>query len=294
MVRSRIAPTPSGYLHIGNAINFVITWLWVRKENGKLRLRIDDLDAPRTKPAYLDDIFQTLEWLGLDWDEGPQTPDEHEKIYSQNLRAERYSVLTEQLVQTGKVFACGCSRKNIEGQYPGTCIHKKLPLNMADTSLRIITPDDEPVIVTDINRGDIAVNLYEVMRHFIIRRRDGLAAYQVASLADDIDFGINVIVRGEDLLYSTAAQLYLAKLVGNETFQQATFYHHPLLKNENGLKLSKSAGGTSLKSWREAGKTKADFYSWMSRLLNWSEEAKSLDEMLQIAKAGSPLRLQIE
>ncbi len=244
MVRSRIAPTPSGYLHIGNAINFVITWLWVRKENGKLRLRIDDLDAARTKPEYLDDIFQTLEWLGLDWDEGPQTPDEHRKIYSQNLRAERYAALTKTLIESGKVFACSCSRKEIEGQYPGTCIHKKLPLNLAGTSLRIITPDDGPVIVADINRGYVAINLHEVMRHFIIRRRDGVSAYQVASLADDIDFGINVIVRGEDLLYGTAAQLYLAMLVGNQAFQQTTFYHHPLLKNENGLKLSKSAGST--------------------------------------------------
>jgi glutamyl-tRNA synthetase len=89
MIRSRIAPTPSGYLHIGNALNFVRTWLMVRRAGGILRLRIDDIDATRTRPEYFDDIFRTLEWLGMDWDEGPRNANEQTEIYSQSLRAER-------------------------------------------------------------------------------------------------------------------------------------------------------------------------------------------------------------
>src|SRR5580704_15637290 len=98
LLRSRIAPTPSGYLHIGNALNFVMTWLWVRKEGGQLRLRIDDSDTTRSKPEFIEDIFRTLDWLGMDWDEGPQTPDEQQRIYSQALRAERYAEVTRTLI----------------------------------------------------------------------------------------------------------------------------------------------------------------------------------------------------
>lgn len=289
MIRSRIAPTPSGYLHIGNAVNFVLTWLWVRKDNGILRLRIDDLDAARTRPEYLEDVFRTLEWLGLNWDEGPQTPDEHKRLYSQNLRTERYDELIGKLIQTGKVFACTCSRKDVAGQYPGTCRHRGLPLDTPDAALRILTPENVITTIRDFQKGRIPVNLYEVMRDFVIRRRDGIAAYQVASLADDTDFKINLIIRGEDLLYSTAAQLYLAELTGSRSFPETTIYHHQLLKDEQGLKLSKSAGSTSIKAWREGGKKKKDFYRWLSRFWGWKEEAWSLEEMLQGIKEGLPL-----
>jgi len=281
MIRSRIAPTPSGYLHIGNVVNFAITWLWVRQNKGSLRLRIDDLDTQRAKPEYIEDIFNTLKWLGLNWDEGPQSPDEQELKYSQQRRKARYDEWIEKLVETKRVFACTCSRKQLEELQACNCRDKNLSLSTPDAALRIYTPVDTIVTIDDINRGKIEVNLNNEMRDFVIRRRDGIAAYQVASLVDDIDFNINTIIRGEDLISSTAAQLYLSGLLNQTVFSETTFYHHPLLKNELGQKLSKSSGSTSIKFWRENGAKPEKFYSLLSDFLGWEEPATSLKEMLE-------------
>lgn len=298
MLRSRIAPTPSGYLHIGNAINFVLAWLHARKEKGSLRLRIDDLDAPRVDPGFIDDIFRTLEWLGLDWDEGPQTAGEHYKLFSQQSRIERYNELIGKLRTTGRVFACSCSRKEIQemssdGRYPGICRDKGLSCDSHDHALRIMVPSTTSITVHDIYTGDAGVKLYDVMRDFVIRRRDGIPAYHIASLADDEDHNINFIVRGYDLLESTAAQLYLAQLLEMQSFIQTRFYHHPLVKDEKGEKLSKSAGSASLKAWREKGTQTEEFCLMLCRMLGWKEQATSLNEMLELARAGLPLQLQV-
>ena len=296
MVRSRIAPTPSGYLHIGNAVNFAITWLWVRKNKGSLRLRIDDLDTPRSKPEYVEDIFRTLDWLGLDWDEGPQSPDEQERQYSQLLRTEVYNEFIKRLVQNGKVFACTCPRSEIQlhshdGQYPGTCRYKELALDKPEKALRLLTPENTVLTINDIQKGEVQLDLYKVMRDFVIRRRDGIPAYQIASLKDDLDFNINYIVRGEDLLYSTAAQLYMANLCNESGFSRTTFHHHGLLHDDKGNKLSKSAGSVSLKAWREQGRKPEEFYLALSKMLGWKQAATSLTEMLQLAKLDSALFL---
>ena len=281
MIRSRIAPTPSGYLHMGNALNFIITWLAVRKQKGTLRLRIDDIDNTRTRTEYLDDIFDALHWLELDWDEGPVNSTDHLKNYSQPNRTARYQQVIDQLIATGNVFACSCSRKTLELE-PCTCYHKQLPLNQPDTALKLYTPEHLIIQVPDAQGGTIPVNLYERIPDFVIRRREGIIAYQVASLADDIDYGINLIVRGNDLLESTAAQLYMAQLTGNTTFGQTVFYHHPLITGPDGSKLSKSAGSTSLKAWRESGKSSADFYQLLGRQLQLPEPCHSAQNLLTI------------
>ena len=283
MLRGRIAPTPSGYLHIGNALNFVLTWLWVRKKGGVLRLRIDDSDTTRSKPEYIHDIFQTLEWLGLDWDEGPQTPDEQLQQYSQALRAERYRTITDQLIASGQVFACECSRKALQIR-SCDCHDKGIAFNQPDTALRIATPDG-PVQVLDVKRGTQPVMLKEEMKNFVIRRRDGITAYQLCSLTDDIDHNINLIIRGEDLLTSTAGQLYLASLIPENNFAHTQFYHHPLLYDVQGQKLSKSAGSLSLKTLREQGVSIQELYARMSSLLGWKNTYSSLSEMLN---SGEP------
>lgn len=281
MIRSRIAPTPSGYLHMGNALNFIITWLAVRKQNGVLRLRIDDIDNARTRTEYLDDIFDTLDWLGLDWDEGPVNTTDHLQNYSQLNRTARYNELIEQLIATGQVFACSCSRKTLE-QQPCTCYRKQLPLNQPDTALKLHTPENLTIQVPDVQSGTIPVNLYQYMPDFVIRRREGIIAYQIASVADDTDYGINLIVRGNDLLDSTAAQLYIAQLTGNTSFGQTVFYHHPLITGADGSKLSKSAGSTSLKAWRGSGKSGTDFYQLVGRLLQLPEPCHSAQNLLTI------------
>jgi glutamyl/glutaminyl-tRNA synthetase len=279
LLRSRIAPTPSGYLHIGNILSFVIAWIYVRKQDGILRLRIDDSDTTRSKPEYIEDIFRTLDWLGIDWDEGPQNPQEQEQIYSQALRKSRYYEVISEFVKSGKVFACSCSRKDLLVR-PCNCQYKNTALDQPDTSLRIATPV-EPIIVKDIKGGTLSVPLSNEMKDFVIRRRDGLPSYQVASLTDDIDYRINLIVRGNDLLGSTAAQLYLAILIGKNDFAETSFYHHPLQYDANGQKLSKSAGSLSLKTMREQGMSTHQFYSRLSELMGLHRACVSLDEVLK-------------
>ena len=279
MIRSRIAPTPSGYLHIGNALNFVLIWLWVRRENGRLLLRVDDRDTPRAKPEFIDDIFHSLDWLGLDWDEGPQTADELYRTYSQSLRVQRYEAVTQQLIETGRVFACECSRKEMH-LHTCSCRAKHIPLDRPDTALRIVTPS-EPILIHDLKRGIFPVDLDHELKDFIIRRRDGMTAYQLASLVDDLDHDINLIIRGDDLLSSTAAQLYLASVIGAESFEKTAFYHHPMVNDELGQKLSKSSGSPSLRVMRESGITTEQLYIRLSGLMGLKEKYTSADDMLQ-------------
>jgi len=279
MVRSRIAPTPSGFLHIGNALNFVLIWLWVRRAGGKLLLRIDDRDTPRAKPEFIEDIFRSLEWMGLDWDEGPQTPDELNSTYSQSLRTDLYEDMTRRLIATGKVFACDCSRKDMHKE-ACICRSQHIPLDQPDTALRIVTTS-ETIFVNDIKRGSIPINLEPDLKDFIIRRRDGMTAYQLASLTDDIDYDINLIIRGNDLLSSTAAQLYLASLIRIKNFENTTFYHHTMVSDEKGEKLSKSSGSPSLKAMRESGVTREQLYTRLSILIGLEDVCISPDEMLK-------------
>ena len=276
--RSRIAPTPSGYLHIGNALNFVLTWLWVRKEGGRLRLRIDDSDTTRSKPEYIEDIFRTLDWLKLDWDEGPQSPDEQEHVYSQALRAGRYEEVMRRLMATKLVFACECSRKDLP-ERNCNCRMKALSFNQYDTSLRIVTPL-ESIPVKDMVGGTQQVDLNNEMKNFVIRRRDGITAYQLCSVTDDIDHDINLVIRGNDLLSSTAAQQYLASLIGAGSFAATTFCHHPLMYDEYGNKLSKSAASLSLKTMRGQGMGVEQFYIRLSGLMGFAEPCISLQQML--------------
>lgn len=257
--RMRFAPTPSGYLHIGNALNFILNWFAVRLNDGKILLRIDDLDADRKRPEYVQDVFESLLWLGLDWDEGPTTDDrglttddlrvslaceDFEKNWSQHRRLPLYFNTLERLRDTGLLFACRKSRRDLEpfnGAYPPEFRNQNLSLDDPDVAWRIRTP-------LSFGEGP-GVGLPD----FIVRRRDGLPAYQVANLADDVHFGITHIIRGADLEASTAAQRFLATCLGEVNFLKIKFLHHPLLTDEKGEKLSKSAGATSLKAMREQG-----------------------------------------
>lgn len=276
-VRSRIAPTPSGMLHVGNAYNFLLTAWLTRQMKGSLRLRIDDLDASRLRQVYLEDIFDTLNWLGITWDQGAENVAEHYHKYTQQLRQDQYNHTLRRLVEAGQVFACTCSRKDIaansmDGRYPGTCIHKKLPLDTPGSCWRMITEPGTKIHCHDAVAGMQAIDLYQSARHFIVRRKEGIPAYHIASLTDDVDFGINLIVRGHDLLESTAIQLYLAQQLGYSSFQNTIFYHHPLIQNTGGEKLSKSAGSTSIHTMRSNGVSMeafmAGFKLWFQDYLN--------------------------
>lgn len=262
---TRIAPTPSGFLHEGNGTSFALTQLLANRHHGGiLRLRIDDLDRGRFRPEYLADIFETLAWMGIDQFAGPQNAADFLNDHSQHHRLNRYSELLTQLVSTGRVYACDCSRRQVRERtgggllYDGFCRNRRLPLDQSNVNWRIHVPSD-----TTIRNFSLA----ERTADFVVRKRDGLPAYQIGSVADDVDFGITYVVRGADLLDSTLAQLYLAQLLQLTAFEQITFFHHPLLTDTGNEKLSKSAGATALRTWRAAGRPPTGLYDRARRWL---------------------------
>ncbi len=274
---ARIAPTPSGYLHLGNALNFALTWLMVRQVGGQLLLRIDDLDQERARPEYVEAIFRDLEWLGIDHDLGPSGPDEFWQSFSQTKRLDLYeaqlAALANATLPNGSplVFACTCSRAQAranspDGQYAGTCRGKPVG-KLTEATWRICTPLGSVATFARFPGGHQQVDVHAQARDFVVRQRDGQPAYQVASLTDDLYFGVNLIVRGEDLLASTGAQLYLAAQLPNEAFAKTQFYHHPLLAGGDGQKLSKSAGAASLLQWRAQNASPGGFYRSLAKLL---------------------------
>ena len=290
-VRTRLAPTPSGYLHPGNGISFALTWALARAMGGSVLLRIDDLDRARFRMEFVEDIFRTLDWLELDWDEGPQSPDDFIAHFSQIQRIEIYESALRKLSTSGLIYACDCSRKQIreqtvEGHNAGLCRARQLDLATPATAWRAKLPD--PCIVqmnTWREPGPNAVDLKNGMGDFVLRQKDGTPAYQIASLSDDIHWNINFIIRGEDLLYSTAAQVWLATQLSAISFHKVAFFHHPLITNANGEKLSKSAGATALANWRTAGYSPKAIFAraaqWLGHDNIQPETAQELKELIQ-------------
>ena len=254
--RTRIAPTPSGYLHLGNVLSFAITAALAKQSGARILLRIDDLDRERVRQEYVEDIFDTLVYLDIPWDEGPKDYREYKETYSQMHRMGLYQSGLQQLRDQGFVFACDCSRMAMyrnhpAGIYTGTCAHRGLPLDAKGYNWRIDTSTRK---------------LPQGMHYFVVRKKDGFPAYQLASLVDDMHFGVDLIVRGEDLWDSTLAQMHLAERLGYPSFLDATFRHHVLLKTDADEKLAKSAGATSVHYLRKQGQTKADIYRMVGQL----------------------------
>lgn len=263
-----MAPTPSGFLHLGNAYNFILNWLAARHASrARLLLRIDDLDAERKRPEFLQDVFDTLHWLGLDWDEGPRSLEDFESNWSQRLRMPLYENMLNHLRQEGHVFACTKSRRDLapfQGDYPPEFREQHLSLDALDVAWRIKTPIPRvPGFPPD----------------FVVRRRDGIPAYQVASLADDLHFGVTHAIRGADLAESTEAQRFLAECLGRREFFQINFLHHPLLLDPNGDKMSKSAGAAALKTWREQGQPPSEVFRSLAHWLG-VKELRTAQELL--------------
>lgn len=250
--RTRIAPTPSGYLHVGNVLSFIITAGLAEETGASTLLRIDDLDRDRADDRYVQDVFDTLHFLEIPWQEGPRDLLDYKEQWSQMFRLDIYHTALEQLRQSGQVFACDCSRSQLKGHtaYPGICRHKNIPLDKPGVSWRLKT---EPAIISVKTRnGYITEPLPAAMTDIVVRKKDGYPAYQLSSVMDDAHFNVDLIVRGQDLWESTLAQLYLSQRLGL-SFSKVTFYHHSLLLGSDGTKLSKSAGATSIKYMREQG-----------------------------------------
>jgi glutamyl-tRNA synthetase len=264
-LRTRIAPTPSGFLHIGNGFNFLLTRLIADAHKGKVLLRIDDADLERKRPEFVQDIFESLEWLGIKYEEGPLNTVDFETNWSQRHRRELYLTTLQVLTQSSEVFACTCTRKQLESSgkisYRETCTSLHLPLNLSETAWRITVAPGTVIAVNDLLQGVVNIDLSTLSGSFVVKQKNGEAAYQLSSLCDDVHYGINYIVRGEDLLLSTACQLYLAQKLGKSQFESIRFVHHKLQHDADGQKLSKSAGALSLQYLRKHGMSAANVYA---------------------------------
>lgn len=256
-MKTRLAPTPSGFLHAGNGASFVLAWRLAREAGGRVLLRIDDLDAERARPEYVQDIFDTLRWLGVDWDEGPRDAAELERQWTQHRRMADYAALMGRLRAEGHLYACTCSRKDIaargvEREYDGHCRDRNLPLDLPGCRWRLRLPQTGTVAMHAWPDGRLE-HLPMPVADPVIRQQNGRPAYQIASLSDDLRFGVDLVVRGADLLPSTAIQLYMARVLGLGAFTETLFLHHALLLDDAGRKRSKSGGAASLRELRLGG-----------------------------------------
>jgi glutamyl/glutaminyl-tRNA synthetase len=267
--KTRIAPTPSGYLHLGNVYSFSVTAAFAHVTGAQTLLRIDDLDTKRVRDEYIADIFQTLDYLKIPFSGGPRNGPEFIDAFSQLTRLHLYNDALQKLADQGVLFACTCSRMELArlggAGYNGTCRTKNIPLDTKGACWRIVTDDDTPLVLHS-PAGNEELTLPVEMKDFIVRKKDGSPAYQLSSLIDDTFYGIDLVIRGQDLLSSTLAQLYLARSLDLGKFGETVFYHHKLLCTPSGDKLSKSAGDTSVHLLRKNGATPETVYNLVGKL----------------------------
>lgn len=279
--RTRFAPTPSGYLHLGNLFNFVLTRLVADDYNARVFLRIDDLDEARYRTSYARHIFKTLNYFNLVWDEGPKDFPDFEKNYRQRYRLPLYRQNLNLLWEKELLYSCKCSRKEIalqstDGVYPGTCREKNLPRQGRKLQWRWKTPAS----ISEFNQYAELVKdvpFPDSLKDASLRKKDGYPAYQLTSVVDDEAYGINLIVRGSDLYDSSLAQVALAKEL-NYKVKDAQSVHHSLIKDEAGEKLSKSQGAKSLYKFVEQGRPPAIVFRQFSKMLGLPA-AESLKEL---------------
>ena len=266
--RGRFAPSPTGLTHLGTASTALLAWLSVRAQRGAYVMRMEDLDRRRVLAGSADGILRDLRWLGIDWDEGPDTGGPYAP-YAQSERGERYAAAFLRLRDAGLVYPCFCSRKDIlsaasapqapgdEAHYPGTCrglspdeIARRI-VSGAAPAYRFRVDPAGVVPFTDRVRGHYEADPGSI-GDFVVLRADGVPAYQLAVVVDDIAMRISEVVRGEDLLASTVRQLLLY-----HAFEATppAFAHVPLLLGDDGARLSKRHRGVALQELRDAGES---------------------------------------
>ncbi len=267
LTRGRYAPSPTGDLHLGNLRTALLAWLFARCDGGQFVLRVEDLDRPRTRRGATQRMLDDLRWLGIDWDEGPDVGGPYAP-YTQSERQAIYAAYLQRLQDAGRIYPCYCSRAEIaraasaphedEGlRYPGACRHlsedQRRKLEAAggsSPSLRFRVDDERVVTFHDLLAGRQQQHVQNVVGDFILRRADGIFAYQFAVVVDDALMHINQVVRGADLLASTARQIALYEALG---FAVPTFAHVPLVLDNEGKRLSKRLQSEGLEPLRAAG-----------------------------------------
>jgi glutamyl-tRNA synthetase len=280
--RTRLAPTPSGYLHIGNAFNFILTAALSNLKAGSLHLRIDDLDAERSKTEFVHDIFDQLRWMEIKWTSGPKSEFDYQN-HTQVLKATKYFSLIR-TIPTQYLFACRCSRSEVSqiapgGIYPGTC--RNLNLDKNDLSMNLRVRVEGIVDFEDLALGQTSIDLEKDVGDFVIRRKRGGPAYQLVSVIEDHTEQMNLVVRGRDLVPSTAAQIYLSGLMGLR-FHKSHFIHHDLQTDKDGRKLSKSDHALSLQVLRSQGYKPSDLFNAFALWAGIVEKIDSYSQLLQV------------
>ena len=262
-VVGRFAPSPTGRMHLGNMFSALVSWLSVRTRGGRWILRIEDLDPQRSRLDYARQIEDDLLWLGLDWDEGGVDDRGANGPYSQSCRGDFYQEALDKLNEAGLLYPCHCRRVDIlatqaphqsDGRivYARTCRPQNFPLKNQSidlsqpAALRLFVPDEE-IEFTDRVFGSQRVNLVSHCGDFVVRRADGAWAYQLAVVVDDALMGVTEVVRGCDLLLSSAQQIYLYRLLG---YKDPEFAHLPLICNAEGVRLSKRDASLSMEALR--------------------------------------------
>ncbi len=263
--RGRYAPSPTGPLHLGNARTALLAWLQARLRGGAFIMRMEDLDRPRVRSGSAAQILDDLRWLGLDWDEGPDVGGPVGP-YEQSKRDGLYKQAFAQLEEKPGLFPCFCSRKDIAraasaphapaGAYPGTCRRLSADERLAALDGKAKRPSwrypapDRRVAFEDAAMGPFAQNLARDVGDYVVRRADGLFAYQLAVVVDDGLMGVTDVARGADLLDSTPRQIELFEALG---FPAPEFWHLPLMLDASGERMAKRDGSDSIAAYREAG-----------------------------------------
>ena len=254
-MKLRIAPSPTGSLHIGNARTALFNWLYAKANGGTFVVRIDDTDMERSTEEHQKNILENLRWLGLDWDEGVDVGGEHGD-YKQSSRFERYREVANQLVEKNFAYE-------------------------DDGAIRFKVPKDQTVNFKDFVRGDMTFDTSDV-EDFVILRSDNSPTYHLASTVDDVDYGITIIARGEDILSSTPKHILVMEALGADL---PNFCHLPLLFGSDGKKLSKRHGDTSVKAFRDKGILNDAMFNYLC-LLGWSpgDDVEHFDRDFAISK----------
>lgn len=281
-VKTRFAPSPTGYLHVGGARTALFSWLHARKHGGKFVLRIEDTDLQRSTAESINAILEGMTWLGLEYDEGP---------FYQTQRFDRYNEVIQQLLDHGQAYRCNCSKERLDSlreeqmrqklkpRYDGHCRGKEIHADEPHV-VRFCNPSPGSVVVDDLVRGRVVFS-NEELDDLIIRRTDGSPTYNLTVVVDDSDMGITQVIRGDDHLNNTPRQINLLAALDRQPPQYA---HVPMILGDDGARLSKRHGAVSVMEYRKQGVLPEALLNYLVRL-GWShgdQEVFSLDEMIEL------------
>lgn len=281
--KTRFAPSPTGYLHIGGARTALFSWLYARKHGGRFVLRIEDTDLERSTAESVNAILEGMTWLGLEYDEGP---------FYQTHRFDRYKEVIQQLLDEGKAYRCYCSKERLDDlrekqmankekpRYDGLCRNRDDLPEDAPYVIRFRNPDEGSVVVDDLVRGKVEFSNSE-LDDLIIARSDGTPTYNLTVVVDDLDMGMTHVIRGDDHLNNTPRQINILKALGATPPKYA---HVPMILGDDGKRLSKRHGAVSVMQYREDGFLPEALLNYLVRL-GWShgdQEIFSLDQMIKL------------